>query len=116
MNGSSLDSPPHSENRTDDEKSNSLLIAATKDSRIDQSKNVGLEKSVNNSDQPGKDVAPGRSSTSFDIPVEELVEVNSESTVQSSAVASMADVSVKLGDDEESFQNDSSHCNGYVFH
>lgn len=112
MNGSSLDSPPHSENRTDDEKSNSLLIAATKDSRIDQSKNVGLEKSVNNSDQPGKDIAPGRSSTSFDIPVEGLVEVNSESTAQSSAVASMADVSVKLGDDEESFQNDSSHCNG----
>ena len=90
------------------QNSSTLLMSDTEDSQINLTTSTDSQKSLHSSDQVENDVTFEHSPIVG--PVEGSVEVNTATTVQSSAVASLDGLSVNLGDDEESFKDKRRYC------
>ena len=95
------------------QNSSTLLMSDTGDSQINLTTSVDSQKSLHSSYQVENDVTFEHSPIVS--PVEESVEVNTATTVQSSAFASLDSLSVNLGDGEESFQGKRRYCNKDIF-
>lgn len=85
------------------QNSSTLLMSDTEDSLINLTTSVDSQKSLHSSYQVENDVTLEHSPIVS--PVEGSVEVNTATTVHSSAFASLDSLSVNLGDGEESFQD-----------
>ena len=83
-------------------------MSDTEDSHINLTTSTDSQKSLHSSYQVENDVTFEHSPIVG--PVEGSVEVNTATTVQSSAVASLDGLSVNLGDDEESFKDKKRYC------
>lgn len=94
--------PMYENNRTDDEKSSSLQMAAKIDVNANHSTGVVTDKLSHSTDEHKREVALEGSSNSTDSAVEEAVEVTMATTSQSSK---MDGLTVNLEEDEESFGN-----------
>ena len=90
------------------QNSSTLLMSDTEDSHINLTTSTDSQKSLHSSYQVENDVTFEHSPIVG--PVEGSVEVNTATTVQSSAVASLDGLSVNLGDDEESFKDKKRYC------
>ena len=90
------------------QNSSTLLMSDTEDSQVNLTTSTDSQKSLHSSDQVENDVTFEHSPIVD--PVEGSVEVNTATTVQSSAVALLDGLSVNLGDDEESFKDKKRYC------
>ena len=95
------------------QNSSTLLMSDTEDSLINLTTSVDSQKSLHSSHQVENDVTFDHSPILS--PVEGSVEVNTTTTVQSSAFASLDSLSVNLGDGEESFQDKRRYCIKVIF-
>ena len=107
-----VDDKPMPENRTDDEKTESLQIEAKMDPNANHSTSLETEESLHSSEEQKTEVDLESSSNAPGSPVEETVQVTTATTAQSSAASSMDGLLITIDEDEESFEDQTRYSLG----
>lgn len=94
---------PMYENRTDDEKTGSLQMAAKMNPYSNPLTSVGKEQLLRDSEEKLTKLSLQNTSDDSRFPVEETVEVTTATTAQSAAASRMDGLFLKLEEDEGSF-------------
>lgn len=109
---STVNDKPMHENRTDDEKSESLQIETKKDPDANHSTSLETEESLHSSGEQKTEVDLESSPNDPCSPVEETVEVTTATTAQSFAVSSMDGLLITIDEDEGSFEDQTRYSLG----
>ena len=93
------------ENRTDDEKTESLQLETKIDPDANHCTSLETEESLHSSEEQKTEVDLESSPNDLGSPVEETVQVTTATTAQSSAVSSMDGLLITIDEDEGSFED-----------
>ena len=109
---STVNEKPILENRTDDEKTESLQLETKIDPKANHSTSLETEESLHNSGEQKTEVDSESSPNDPGSLVEETVEVTTATTAQSSAASSMDGLLITIDEDEESFEDQTRYSLG----